>query len=253
MKVFKKVFGFILSLFTVAIVLASPIIVQASSLLDNHSFTPEEMAAAFRYQTQQGNRINNPSSSSYKASVNGLTIQVPKSFVSGIIGHVEKMQLAEAVRYVFEPDAGHGHLILPKNILRQYDLENRKDCEAILKHPELAVLYHTAKHLDIDNAKDSSVSRWKANSNVVGKFNATNSIEILATGGIVSPLPPPEGYEIFATFYFSAHKDGNFQYNHLDERGEKFEAWVSLGLDITLDVNGPDEENVPEPTPGHNI
>ena len=83
----------------------------------------------------------------------GLTGKLPviltERLINSVTTHIQEAHRQGYIDFVFFPDMGHSHLMIPENFYREQikDFpvkEINKAYEKMLGHPELRILYHTA-------------------------------------------------------------------------------------------------------------
>ncbi|MDP2668508.1 MAG: hypothetical protein Q8P07_01590 [bacterium] len=203
-------------------------------------YSASEISSAYRYQHDYGRRLKNPVSCDINggnctANFKGKKIGVPEKFLNEVKRHIVEMLKTGAARYIFELDAGHGHLALPTDTLewywKKYD-DQVELLEAIFCDRNLSVLYHTAEHLKVTENNPADVKDWQAKRNVLAKFDESQ-IKILepmkngAGRGVESPL------NSFGGINFSVHKNGNLFLFVKSEDGSMY----ALSLDMSFDDN----------------
>jgi hypothetical protein len=183
-------------------------------------FTAESIEAAYRYQEDYGERLRNPlrakeclfGSAEFVASYRGGEFTVPCRFVTETVRHFKEMIVAGAARYLFPLDANHGHLGIPIATWEKYKyLPPDRVMQKILRDPSLIVLYHTAEHVQIPDARDDAlhgdVKSWIDKRNVLGFFNGRPN-KILTPDPRGYGVAMPDGYWPYSGFEFLASPMG---------------------------------------------
>ncbi|MBI2023512.1 hypothetical protein HYT01_03050 [Candidatus Giovannonibacteria bacterium] len=177
-------------------------------------YTADEIRAAFGYHYNHGKRLECPISwagAGYHTVSGGEDIAISDAFVKKVEEHVKQMFEAGAARYLFMPDAGHAHLILPREKAQKYLAlpTMLQKLKAVLEDAELGALYHTAEYLSVHPGDASDVYEWKAKRNVIGWFDG-RPINILPPHEFGHGLGAPDGFTTVSNFDISAHREGIF-------------------------------------------
>jgi len=220
--------------------------VRANPYRDDWYFSQEEIAAAYRYQLNFGERINNPLKGR-KCLLGGKQIQVSQRgrqfwlscrFVTQTIAHLTEMLNVGAAKFLFPLDADHAHLGVP-TALWQGEYANLSPDDilpAMLEDPALVALYHTAEHLTTADPKsgriDPKTREWKAKRNVIGYYDG-RSIKILPPHPKGAGVGMPESYHSYGGFRFLASPLG--QLNIFQKNG------VTV-FDISLDFGDTNDD-----------
>lgn len=206
----------------------------------------QELEEQFHRLYESGHRLN--ARAYYDSSLNELrlpyrdhSVPLSKSFVNGLIRHIELAHKNSYVDYVYYPDMGHGHLYLPKQEwerLKQTQ-DPVKRMERVLQSPHLKALYHTVELLQIKEGDFASGSLpqdpWKLwryfSRNLLGDFQADPRLEVVFAGSdqFYNTVRNLEGYVEVTIFYISSSKDGCLSYGVKDE---------TLHFDVTLEGPG---------------
>ena len=199
-------------------------------------FTPEEVAAAYQYQQNYGERLRFPlragpclfRGGEFATSYRRNPLAVSCRFVLEVTRHMKEMLEAGAAKFLFPLDADHAHLGVPMEVWNnQYkNLPLEEVFPAILREPGLVALYHTAEHLRVTDRKTGAVNAeakaWQEKRNVLGYFDG-RPIKILQPDPKGSGVAMPEDYYSYGGFSFLASPRG--------------ELYLASGLNmITFDI-----------------
>ncbi len=199
-------------------------------------FTADEVAAAYQYQQNYGERLRAPlragecvfRNGEFSASYRGSKIVVPCRFVRQVTRHLKEMLDAGAAKFLFPLDADHAHLGVPKEAWdRKYkDLLVEQLFGELVRDPGLVALYHTAEHLRVTDRKtgalNSAAKKWQDKRNVIGYFD-----------GRPNKILPPQDNGQGASMPADHYSYGGFTFL-ASPRGELF---LSLGASmVTFDV-----------------
>ena len=158
-------------------------------------------------------------------------ILLPANFIMSIIKHIEQALAAKYVDYIFFPDMGHGHFLIPEKFYQQqiekiHPGTEQVILEKIISHPEVKVLYHTAEQLLVKGHDGQLLQdrflQWRFYTrNLLGNLDLANTntffsaITILqnltSKGNTVSELP---GHRYYVGFNISANHQGCFPFFH---------------------------------------
>jgi len=159
-------------------------------------FTSEEVAAAYQYQQNYGERLRFPLragpclfrggefSTSYRRNPSVVSCR----FVLEVTRHLKEMLDAGAAKFLFPLDADHAHLGVPMEVWnnKYKNLPLEQVFPAILREPGLVALYHTAEHLRVTDRKTGGSTRKPK----PGKRSATSwAISTGARSRFCSPIP----------------------------------------------------------------
>jgi hypothetical protein len=185
-------------------------------------FTASEIEAAYRYQRNYGQRLQNSlnphdcyyGKPEFLAQFRGRQFSVSCRFVQHTSRHLKTMLEKGMARYLFPLDAGHAHLLIPLDLWeREYSgLSAEQMLPRLLHEPRLAVLYHSAEHLLISDENQSTTAKlenWKSQRNVLGFYDG-REIQILPPHADGSGHERVEGYQTVHTFVFLGHRRGAF-------------------------------------------
>ena len=160
-------------------------------------------------------------------------VPVSNQFINTVRNHIERALSLRYADYIFYPDMGHAHLLIPirfyedtiKNISvdKQHEVYNK-----VLAHPDTKFLYHTAEQLNmLDESNEllqDRYTRWRYfTRNLVAANHPSGHIDIHhnldSIGNTVCQAPV--GYYLWsAGIYISASKYGCFPYR--DERSTRY-------------------------------
>jgi hypothetical protein len=208
-------------------------------------FTSEEVAAAYQYQQNYGERLRFPlragpclfRSGEFATSYRRNPLAVSCRFVLEVTRHMKEMLDAGAAKFLFPLDADHAHLGVPMEVWnsKYKNLPVEQVFPAILREPGLVALYHTAEHLRVSDRKTGAVNAeakaWQEKRNVLGYFDG-RPIKILKPDPKGSGVAMPEDYYSYGGFSFLASPRG--------------ELYLTSGLnmitfDIAFDANAFDD------------
>ena len=181
-------------------------------------FTAEQIAIAYRYQENFGQRLRNPvkphdcyrGKNEFVASFRGKEFLAPCQFIHQTTLHLKTMLENGMARYLFPLDADHAHLALPLHLWRDIyrDLNPDQLLRRVLRDPALVALYHTAEHLAATGPKHAplnpSVKKWKAQRNVFGFYDG-RPIEVLPPRHDGSGYQRIRNHQTIGGFFFLAH------------------------------------------------
>jgi len=208
-------------------------------------FTSEEVAAAYQYQQNYGERLRFPlragpclfRGGEFATSYRRNPLAVSCRFVLEVTRHMKEMLDAGAAKFLFPLDADHAHLGVPMEVWnnKYKNLPVEQIFPAILREPGLVALYHTAEHLRVTDRKTGAVNAeakaWQEKRNVLGYFDG-RPIKILKPDPKGSGVAMPEDYYSYGGFSFLASPRG--------------ELYLTSGLnmitfDIAFDANAFDD------------
>ena len=208
-------------------------------------FTSEEVAAAYQYQQNYGERLRFPLRAApclfrggeFATSYRRNPLAVSCRFVLEVTRHMKEMLDAGAAKFLFPLDADHAHLGVPMEVWnnKYKNLPLEQVFPAILREPGLVALYHTAEHLRVTDRKtgavDAEAKAWQEKRNVLGYFDG-RPIKILQPDPKGSGVAMPEDYYSYGGFSFLASPRG--------------ELYLASGLnmitfDIAFDANAFDD------------
>jgi hypothetical protein len=214
------------------IVLAIVLLLAVSSVFanlgrDDWYFTRGEIEAAYRYQLNFGERINNPikarkchfGEKKILVSHRGQEFWLSCRFITQTIGHLKGMLNVGAARYLFSLDANHAHLGVPAAVWQEKyaHLQAGEILPAILEDPTLTALYHTAEHLNATDPRTGKIDpkdrEWKEKRNVMGYYNG-QPIEILPPHPSGAGVGMPTSYRSYGGFRFLASPAGQLNLFH---------------------------------------
>lgn len=195
---------------------------QPDRYRDPWFFTAEEIEAAYRYQSNFGERIHNPmrardclfGKKDFVASFRGKEFRLSCRFITETIRHVKEMIAVGAARYLFPLDVNHAHLAVPIELWQKKyrKLPPEEIFPAILEEPGLVALYHTAEHLSVVDPTagktDPKVKAWKEKRNVLGFYDG-RPIKILPPRPSGAGVGVPSAYESYGGFTFLASPKGH--------------------------------------------
>ncbi len=148
-------------------------------------------------------------------------IEIPFDLLSALTSHLEKALKLQYAEFIFYPDLGHVHLLLPEKSFV------RKNIEDNLKRKDLVFLYHAAELFEFK--KNSSLSsplvddewfRWRYYSrNFLGTMDPQQNLQVIySNNSLYNTVRQVEGYEQVETLYFNAHQEGCFSYQAKSRR-----------------------------------
>jgi len=201
--------------------------VYANLYRDDWYFTRDEIEAAYRYQLNFGERLNNPlrgrkchfGEKKILVSHRGQEFSLSCRFITQTITHLTEMLDAGAAKFLFSLDANHAHLGVPAAVWEEKyaALSPGEILPAILEEPSLVALYHTAEHLNAADPKtgkvDSRNREWKEKRNVMGYYDGRR-IKILPPRPGGAGVGLPESYRSYGGFRFLASPGGQLNLFH---------------------------------------
>jgi len=154
-------------------------------------------------------------------------VPITYEFIDSVRNHVEHGLELGYFSYVFFPDMGHAHLLIPvvddeNSIIRLPADRQHEVYEWVLSNPDSRFLYHTAEQLKmLDDSNEVLSDRrigWRfftrnliANNNSSGHLAIYNNLDSIGN----TVCTAPDNYYLWsAGFYISASKDGCFSYTH---------------------------------------
>ena len=171
-------------------------------------------------------------------------IHLEVRFIKSIIRNVEVALENDYVQYIYFPDMGHSHLLIPLDYYNQEIASLPQGNSHLVYEKALAYegtkfLYHTAEKLQMtDNNRkllDNEYLQWRYYTrNPVGDNMAKGTIRILKLlGDVFNTVRSLEGHRYYAGFNISANENGCFPYEH---KGKKYYFDISL-KDLPYDPN----------------
>ncbi len=158
----------------------------------------------------------NPATQTFISQDSTTSVTLPEHYIKSVILHIENALRLNYVKYIFFPDMGHSHLLVPN----QYYDEHIKgenfgpapsSLNAILEAEGLKSLYHTAEHLKFKNG-DDLITDWYVQWRFYTRnpvIDAKGHIEIHTKEGARSnAVSNVKGYHWNAGISISAHKNG---------------------------------------------
>lgn len=146
------------------------------------------------------------------------SVEIPDVFLQSLTSHIETALERGYADFLFYPDMGHAHLLLPKEERTE---GSRPSDSEVLNSPDLKVLYHTGELLrmrsgSVHNGPVSSDPwlAWRYHTrNFIGRNDARQEVAVVfgGQGGGYNTVRSLEGHLEFSRIYFSAHKDGCFK------------------------------------------
>ncbi len=166
----------------------------------------------------------------------GAPVKIGPPLTQALRRHIERALELGYADYIFFPDMGHSHLLIPdalwKSKYSKYEVsENSRLYEDMLSDPAIQIFYHTAEQLKMlqDNQpiNDPQVLFRRANRNIAGPIKPGAELTVLqnpeSAANTVNEVP---GYRWWGGgFNFSAQKDGCFAYTH---KGKTYRFDISL-------------------------
>lgn len=158
---------------------------------------------------------------------------VPWHFVATVQTQVERALNQAYADYVFFPDLGHSHFLIPQeswDSIYSYlsSLRGPEFYEELLQDPELKILYHTGEQIRFFNEETGELlpdryAQWRYFSrNPVGPNQAFRSfLQVLfnSTPGAYNTVRSLDGHRWYSSgFYIHASRNGCFSFR--DSRGE---------------------------------
>ena len=156
----------------------------------------------------------------------GGEVLLPARLVASVGRHIEGALRRGYAEFVFFPDMGHTHLLIPQAVwdaeYADHDVgEIGKLYAALFDDPDLKVLYHTAEQLqtldDDDRLIDDRQVQWRFfTRNLVGDNAGLGNLELLhAPEEKANTSREMKGYRYYgAGFSVSANESGCFPYTH---------------------------------------
>lgn len=201
-----------------------------------------EMADLFRLTYESDKRLNkrvyfSPETGRFLGQTQGTTrdINVPIHFLFSLKKHIESALALEYAQWVFFPDMGHNHFLIPDEIYKKISrLPLDESREAMLELPELKVLYHTAEQLEMTKRVDDkhvvledTWTQWRYYTrNIVGDNRGMGQLDVRHNlrdkFNTVNAVP---GYYHYSGVNMSAAQHGCFSYEH---QGKTFYFDVSF-------------------------
>ncbi|MEE9550884.1 MAG: hypothetical protein V3W08_10875 [Candidatus Binatia bacterium] len=78
------------------------------------------------------------------------TVVVPIRFIQNVVDHIEISLRRRYAHYIFMPDMGHGHFLVPEQYGEGLDGQGKLSYyNEILPNPSTKILYHTAEDIDL--------------------------------------------------------------------------------------------------------
>jgi hypothetical protein len=201
--------------------------VYANLYRDDWYFTREEIQAAYRYQLNFGERINNPlkgrkclfGDKKIRVQSRGREFWLSCRFINQTVTHLTEMLEVGAAKFLFSLDANHAHLGVPASVWEEKYANLPPDdiLPAIFEDPSLVALYHTAEHLAVADPKTGKVDpknrEWKEKRNVIGYYDGRR-IKILPPQPGGAGVGLPESYHSYGGFRFLASPGGQLNLFH---------------------------------------
>lgn len=153
-------------------------------------------------------------------------VPISDDFINTVRSHIERALSLRYADYIFYPDMGHAHLLIPiqfyEETIKKISLENQHEVyHRVLAHPDTRFLYHTAEQLkmldDSNQLLPDRYTGWRYfTRNLVAANDPSWHIDIHhnldSIGNAVCQAPA--GYYLWsAGFYISASKYGCFAYH----------------------------------------
>ena len=167
----------------------------------------------------------------------GGPVRVPLFFIEGVVQTIQSALQAGWVEGVMFPDMGHSHLLIPhalyKKWLGKFQVsELSRQYEAMLSHPEVLFLYHTAEQLRFLDEHQQVLpdpylqNRWKTR-NLIASHKPGVPIQLgqnlKSPANTVGQWP---GFDWWgAGFNLSMHQQGCLYFEH---KGQKVYFDLSL-------------------------
>ncbi|MBY0316969.1 MAG: hypothetical protein K2Q26_15725 [Bdellovibrionales bacterium] len=145
-------------------------------------------------------------------------VEWPLHLPQAIAIHLEKAFEKGYANFPIMADMGHGHFYIPSEDYKA--LRNRPYKEvihAVLHHPRLRILYHTAEHLAYVSDQQTIVPRYeflRAHRNIVGSIDAPEDIQIVSEPSINNTVGGLPGWSGFGSFYLHVSGRGCFPFNY---------------------------------------
>lgn len=200
------------------------------------------LGRAFFGESQQ--KILLPTARGFHAGKAGL-IELKPEFIESIQSHIEKALRLGYVDYVFFPDMGHSHMLIPQKKFKEvYDDidEQRLFYQKAFSDPDIKFLYHTAEQLDMVDQKtkvirnDLKLIFRYATRNLLAENNKLQKLDILHSKEGYNSVSKVDGFRYWYGFNITASKNGCFSYQH---QGKTYYFDMSL-QDFPKDPSAPD-------------
>lgn len=152
-------------------------------------------------------------------------IRLPQSHLELIVRHIEQALESGLAEFVFFPDMGHSHYLIPmerwQSIYQRIPIPAVDTFyETLFQDPDVKVLYHTAEQMTL---LDEGSGRPLQDRHLQWRFFTRNLIGANRDDGHVHPVHAPDsrfntlgdlpGHRFWgAGFYISSNKDGCFSY-----------------------------------------
>ncbi len=203
----------------------------------NWNMSLTEMQDRFNMINESGKRLQNrafwsETDKQFVFSLKSGKVWIPANFLLSVKLQVENALLRDYASYVFFPDMGHSHFMMPpadfdRDVLGNQGAENKhKIYTALLNNSNLRVLYHTAEQLRMMDEQKQLIPDtfllWRYfTRNLVGDNRRQGTLEIFKklTGNFntlgETETPTLKWYS--AGFNISTSKNGCFSYTKGDQ------------------------------------
>lgn len=158
-------------------------------------------------------------------------VRMPIQFAYSVKRHIEEGLKRDYVQVVTFTDMGHSHFLVPQEAWDNEigpipPSEQNRTYEAMLNHPGLKILYHTAEQLKMKDENNKLLEdeflKWRYYTrNLVGDNRGEGRMEIhKELERNFNTVGSAEGYRYWGGgFYVNATQNGCFFYEH---KGEKY-------------------------------
>lgn len=192
-----------------------------TALIKNETAAKETFEATYADSRRLDSRAFwSATENSYTFIRSGKTLRLPEKFINSLRRHIEIALERSYAEYVFYPDMGHAHLLIPDNKDPMLT-DPAEGFEELIAHDDLKFLYHTAElYLLRENTSGKLLGshwwNWRYFSrNMIGDNKGGNGIHVVYSDNeFYNTVREIKDHEERARVYISANQNGCFSYAH---------------------------------------